>query len=138
MLKERVKEGLSKRWRLRLTAGALALFFGAFSQLPWLHLLTLGSSAGHGCCHHVSAAAPVSHAPVMASGAAEASDSCWVCQSLVSLLQHNEPTDSASLAGPSLFSSYAARAPQAQVIAQIYPASRSQAPPARIEHNLAG
>ncbi len=131
MFKERIIKGLSKRWRLRLKTGALALAFAAFSLLPWMHILTLGSSAGHGCRHQVSATSPFSHAPAIASGVVDESDTCWVCQSLVSLLQHNELTDSPVFAGLSLSSTYAARAPHAQVTVQIYPANRSQAPPVR-------
>ncbi|HNX35218.1 MAG TPA: hypothetical protein PKM57_11360 [Kiritimatiellia bacterium] len=130
MLKD-IQAGLCKRWRLRLKAGALALAFAFFSVLPWLHVITLDDThAGHGCCHQAASAVPVGHLPVMDQEKANASDTCWICQSLVSLLQHNEPTVSPAFIGPSPSSSYMARAPHAPVIVQIYPASRSQAPPA--------
>jgi len=129
----RAKAGLSKRWRLRLKAGALALCFVFFALLPWLHILTVDTHAGHGCCHHAAPdAPPASPSPALTPETPDAAeDSCWVCESLASLLQHGEQSDATSAlnAAPSPF--YVARAPQAPVTLQIYPSSRSQAPPAQ-------
>ncbi len=130
MLKERIKEGLSKRWRLRLKAGALALSFAFLSLLPWLHVMTLGSHGGHGCCNRAASEAPAGNIPAMVADLAFSSDACWVCDSLASLLHPNVLADAQTLIRPSLSSIYDARAPHAPVINHIYPASRSQAPPA--------
>ena len=131
MLKERTIEGLSKRWRLRLKAGALALLFAAFSLLPWMHVLTLGSSVGHRCCHQDSSTSPVNHSPAIAPEVADAPDTCWVCQSLVSLLQHADSARDTVFVSDASLTSFIARAPHAPSVAHIYPACRSQAPPAR-------
>jgi len=128
----RFKAGLSKHWRLRLKAGALALFFAFLSLLPWAHVITLGSHSGHGCCHHATSETPAGDAPSMVPEVAASPDSCWVCDSLASLFHPNVQADSPAVAVPSLSSEYVARAPHAPLIAHIYPASRSQAPPARI------
>ena len=109
------------RWRLRLKAGALALVFSVFSLLPWAHVLTAGTHAENGC----------SHASGLTAESVEASDTCWVCQSLVSLLQFTESAGSAVFACVAPFTQFVARAPHAPVIVRIDPASRSQAPPAR-------
>lgn len=131
MLKS-VQAGLSKRWRLRLKAGALALVFTSLSLLPWLHVLTLGAHSGHGCCHHATSGSSAGDAPALATTAMSASDTCWVCESLTSLLQHHERTDAPVISDPAPSSAFVARAPHAPVILQFYPASRSQAPPARV------
>ena len=126
-----LKAGLPKRWRLRLKAGTLALAFAFYSLLPWFHVITSDAShAGHGCCHQAASTVPVGPFPVMDQETAAAADTCWICQSLVSLLQHNEPAVSSAGVGPSPSSSYLARVPHAPVIVHIYPASRAQAPPA--------
>ena len=125
-----IQAGLSKRWRLRLKAGALALFFAFLSLLPWAHVLTLGAHGGHGCCHAAAAEVPPGDAPEMAADDANALDACWVCDSLASL---HHPTVLADLPAvvPTFFSSaYFASVPQAPAHLNIYPASRSQAPPA--------
>ena len=113
--------GRSGWWRLRLKAGALALVFSVFSLLPWAHVLTAGTHAENGC----------SHASGLTAESVEASDTCWVCQSLVSLLQFTESAGSAVFACVAPFTQFVARAPHAPVIVRIDPASRSQAPPAR-------
>ena len=129
----RSKAGLSKRWHLRLKAGALALCFVFFSLLPWLHILTVDTHPGHGCCHHDAPdTTPAGPSPALTPEMPDAAEgSCWVCESLISLLQHSVQPDATSAfnAVPSSF--YVARAPQAPVTLQIYPSSRSQAPPAR-------
>jgi hypothetical protein len=125
-----LKAGLPKRWRLRLKAGALALSFVFLSLLPWFHVMTLGSHGGHVCGHHDTSAPSTGDAPALASAVADAPDACWVCDSLASLLHPNVLADAQTLIRPSLSSIYDARAPHAPVISQIYPASRSQAPPA--------
>jgi len=125
------KAGLSKRWRLRLKAGALALIFSAFFLLPWMHVLTLGSSVGHRCCHQDSSTSPITHSPAIAQEVADSPDTCWVCQSLVSLLQHADSARDPLFVSDAPFSNFLARAPHAPGVAHIYPASRSQAPPAR-------
>ena len=124
------KAGLPKRWRLRLKAGALALSFVFLSLLPWLHVMTLGSHGGHGCCHHAASEPSAGDAPALASAVADAPDACWVCDSLASLHHPTFLTDAQTLVRPSLSSIYDARAPHAPVLNHIYPASRSQAPPA--------
>jgi len=123
----------SKRWRLRLKAGALALVFSGFSLLPWFHMMTAGTGhAGHGGCCQVVSEEPIRGEPsVFTLQAVAASDTCWVCQSLASLLQHNERTGTAAFVGLSPASTYTARAPHATALLQIFPASRAQAPPAR-------
>ena len=124
------KAGLPKRWRLRLKAGALALYFAFLSLLPWFHVMTLGSHGGHGCCHHAASEPTAGDAPALASAVADAPDACWVCDSLASLFHANVLTDVPALVHPSHFSVYLAHAPHAPVLNHIYPASRSQAPPA--------
>ena len=121
-----------QRGHLRLKAGALALVFSVFSLLPWSHVMTAGSGhAGHGCCRRIDADSPARGAPVHALQASDAPDTCWVCQSLISLLQHNERTGAAAFVGFSPASAYIARAPHAPALLQIFPASRAQAPPVR-------
>ena len=129
MLKS-LQAGLSKRRRLRLKAGALALVFAFFSLLPWFHVMTPGSHDGHGGCHHAASESPTGDASVLVADVADASDTCWVCDSLASLLHPNVLADAPALIRPSLSTQYDARAPHAPAISQIYPASRSQAPPA--------
>ena len=129
MLKS-LQAGLSKRWRLRLQAGALALSFAFLSLLPWFHVMTLGSHGVHGCCHHAASEPPSGDAPALASDLADSPAACWVCDSLASLFHANVLTDVPALVHPSLSSIYLARAPQAPALNHIYPASRSQAPPA--------
>ena len=124
------KTGLPTRWRLRLKAGALALSFAFLSLLPWFHVMTLGSHGGHGCCHHDASKPSTGDVPALASAVTDASAACWVCDSLASLLHPNVQADSPAVAVPSLSSEYVARAPHAPVLNHIYPASRSQAPPA--------
>ena len=109
------------RWRFRLKAGALALVFSVFSLLPWAHVLTAGPHAESGC----------SHASGLTAESVEASDTCWVCQSLISLLHFTEPVGSTVFACVAPFTQFFARAPHALSIIRIDPASRSQAPPAR-------
>jgi hypothetical protein len=124
------KAGLPKSWRLRLKAGALALSFAFLSLLPWAHVMTLGSHGGHTCCHHDDADPSTGDDPALVADLTLSSEVCWVCDSLASLLHPNVLTDAQSLIRPTLFSIYFARAPHAPSISQIYPASRSQAPPA--------
>ena len=120
----------SDRRRLRLKAGALALSFAFLSLLPWFHVLTPDAQHGHACCHHAAAEPPAGDAPAMDLQRADASGTCWVCQSLASLLQHHERTDVPAFVWLSSSSPYVARAPHAPTLIHIYPASRSQAPPA--------
>lgn len=124
------KAGLSKRWRLRLKAGTLALFFAFFSLLPWAHVLTLGAHGGHGCCHAAAKDSPTGNAPTLVADDANAPDACWVCDSLASLLHHTVLADLPAVVSPFFSSAYFARVPQAPAHLNIYPASRSQAPPA--------
>ena len=132
MLKGSIHTSLPKRWRLRLRAGALALVFSVYSLLPWFHVMTAGSDhAGHGCGYQVTSEATVRGVPVLTVQAADAADSCWVCQSLISLLQHNVRTGVAAFVGLSPASTYIAHAPHAPVLLQIFSANRAQAPPAR-------
>jgi hypothetical protein len=125
-----LKAGLPKRWRLRLKAGALALSFAFLSLLPWVHVMTLGTHDGHGCCHHAASESPTGGIPALVADLAFSSDACWVCDSLASLHHSNALTDAQTLIRPSLSSIYDARAPHEPVLNHIYPASRSQAPPA--------
>lgn len=125
-----IQASLPKRWHLRLKAGTLALSFAFLSLLPWFHVMTLGSHGGHGCCHHDASAPSTGNAPALASAVADAPDACWVCDSLASLHHPNVLTDATALARLSFSSIYDARAPHAPVLNHIYPASRSQAPPA--------
>ena len=132
MLKGSIHTSLPKRWRLRLKAGALALVFAVYSLLPWFHVMTAGSDhAGHGCGYQVTSEATVRDVPVLTVQAADAADSCWVCRSLISLLQHNARTEAATFISFPPSSSYVARAPHAPVLLQIFSANRAQAPPAR-------
>ncbi|MDD4017648.1 MAG: hypothetical protein PHV28_06855 [Kiritimatiellae bacterium] len=132
MLNEDEKRSRAQRWRLRLKAGALALVFSVFSLLPWFHVMTAGTGhSGHGCCRQVTAESPARGVPAPALQDADASDSCWVCRGLISLLQHNERTGAAAFAVLSPASAYIPRAPHAPALVQIFPASRAQAPPAR-------
>ena len=133
MLDGDIHKAFSKRRSLRLKAGALALVFAVYSLLPWFHVMTAGTDhAGHGCCRQVTSEVPVRGAPAaIALQAADTVDSCWVCQSLISLLQHNDRTDSAALINVPLSSTYVARASHAPVSLQVFPANRAQAPPVR-------
>ena len=131
MLKESIHKTVCRRWRLRLRAGALALVFAVYSLLPWFHVMTAGSDhAGHGCGYQVTSEATARGVPVLTVQATDAADSCWVCQSLISLLQHNARTEAAAFISFPPSSLYVARAPHAPVLLQIFPASRAQAPPA--------
>ena len=123
--------GLSLRWRLRLKAGTLAFAFSFLSLLPWVHVLTLDARHGHGCCHHTAAEPPAGGTPAAIAEVAAPTDACWVCGSLASLLHPNVLADAQALVPAALSSAYAARAPHAPSISHIYPASRSQAPPAQ-------
>lgn len=131
MLKVGIKEVLPKRWRLRMKAGALALFFAFLTLLPWAHVITLGGQSGHACCHHDVSGLPAGDAPILASSAAAACDSCWVCDSLASLHHPTVLADLLPLAQAFFSSAFFARPPQAPSYLNIYPASRSQAPPVR-------
>ena len=128
MLNERENLG---RWRLRVRAGALAFVFAAFSLLPWVHVLTPDLHAGHGCRGPATALSPGQHLPAMAAEAVGSADTCWVCQGLVTLLQHTDSVRDSAFIGDALSTSFFARAPHAPSIIRIDPASRSQAPPAR-------
>lgn len=123
--------GLSKRWRLRLKAGALAFAFSFLSLLPWAHVLTLDARHGHGCCHHGSAEPTADGAPAAIAEVAATPDACWVCGSLASLLHSTVLSDAQALVRAAPSSDYAARAPHAPSVSHIDPASRSQAPPAQ-------
>lgn len=131
MLKASIKESLPKRWRFRLKAGALALVFAFLTLLPWAHVITLGSHGGHACCHHDVSELPAEDAPSFASAASAACDSCWVCDSLASLHHPTVLAAPPSLAQAFFPSAFFARPPQAPAHLNIYPASRSQAPPVR-------
>ena len=124
------KAGLSKRWRLRLKAGTLALFFAFLSLLPWAHVLMLGSHGGHGCCHAAAEDSPTGNAPDLVANDANASDVCWVCDSLASLHHPTILTELPAVVSTFFSSVYFACVPQAPAHLNIYPASRSQAPPA--------
>lgn len=126
----RFKTGLSKRWRLRLKAGTLALFFAFLSLLPWDHVMTLGSHGGHGCCHAAAADSPTGNAPALVADDANAPDTCWMCDSLASLHHPTVLADLPAVVSTFFSSAYFARVPQAPAHLNIYPASRSQAPPA--------
>ncbi len=125
------KAGLSKRWRLRLKAGALALVFAFLTLLPWAHVIALGGHGGHACCHHDVSELPAGDAPSLASSAAAVCDSCWVCDSLASLHHPTVLADRPSLAQAFFSSAFFARPLRAPSHLNIYPASRSQAPPVR-------
>jgi len=126
----RFKRGRSKRSRLSLKATLLALFFSFLSLLPWAHVLTLGAHGGHRCCHATAAEMPTGDTPEMTADDANAFDACWGCDSLASL---HHPTVLAERPAvvPTFFSSaYFASVPPVPTHLNIYPASRSQAPPA--------
>jgi hypothetical protein len=125
-----LQTGLFKRWRLRLKAGALALVFAVLTLLPWAHVMTLVAHDGHGCCHHAASESPSGDAPALAAAVSDSPDACWVCDSLTSLHHPGVLADAPAFIQPTLFSAYVARAPHAPVFNPIYPASRSQAPPA--------
>jgi len=132
MLKGLFHTSLTKRWRLRLKAGALALVFAVYALLPWFHVMTADCDhAGHACGAPVVSAETSSGAPALTVQSADTADTCWVCQSLISLLQHNDRTDSAALISCPLSSPYVAHATHAPVALQIFSAHRSQAPPAQ-------
>lgn len=126
----RFKAGLSRRWRLRLKAGALALFFAFLSLVPWVHVMTLGSHGGHCCGHAAAENSPTGDVPDLVADDANAPDACWVCDSLASLHHPAILSDLPAIVPSFLSSAYFARAPQAIAYLNIYPASRSQAPPA--------
>lgn len=126
----RFKAGLSKPWRLRLKAGTLALFFVFLSLLPWIHVMTLGPHGGHCCCHAAAEDTPTGNAPALASAVADAPDDCWVCDSLASLHHPTVLTAPPNVVSAFFASAYFARALQTPAHLNIFPASRSQAPPA--------
>ena len=115
-------------WRLRVKAGALALFFAFITLLPWFHALTAGNNQNHACCHHEAPAAPEASALAFVSQEA-APPSCWICESLSSLFHPNTPEHMASVAASLPASTYDRGAPQALTLTYIDPACRSQAPP---------
>ncbi len=135
MFKERTKASLLRDWRLRLKAGALTLVFALLTLLPWAHMFTLDSHDGHRCCQHSpSAISSTPHTPADSSAfTSELPDSCWICNSLASLLHSNALRDAPPLI--THFHSFAAvrHSPPALLLTPIiYPSSRSQAPPALI------
>ena len=118
-------------WRLRLKAGALALFFAFATLLPWFHALTAGNNQNHSCCHHASPPTPESSAVAFVSQE-EAAPSCWICESLSSLLNHNTLDHLTAVVVSLPSSTYDRRAPQSRFLTFINPACRSQAPPSRV------
>ena len=107
------KTGLPTRWRLRLKAGALALSFAFLSLLPWLHVMTLGSHGGHGCCHHDASKPSTGDVPALASAVTDASAACWVCDSLASLHHPTILTELPAVVSTFFSSVYFACVPQA-------------------------
>jgi len=115
-------------WRLRVKAGALALFFVFTTLLPWFHAFTAGNNQDHACCHHESHPTPDPSTLAFVSQE-EAAPSCWICESLSSLLHPNTPEHMASVVASLPASTYDRRAPHAPTLTFIDPACRSQAPP---------
>lgn len=120
----------ARAWRLRLRAGALALLFAALSALPWLHVLTETGHADHVCRAPAGQTAPLGHTPVVTGVEAAAGDACWVCQSMLVLLQHSAASRVTLDLCAAETAAFVAHAPQAPVFLFINPATRSQAPPA--------
>ena len=118
-------------WRLRVKAGALALFFAFITLLPWVHAFTAGEDQNHSCCHHEAPATPESSAVAFVSQE-EAAPSCWICESLSSLLNHNTLDHLTAVVVSLPSSTYDRRAPQAPSLTFIDPACRSQAPPSLV------
>ena len=137
MFEKQFKEFFSKRQRLRLKAGALALAFAGLTLLPWVHVITVNAHDGHGCCHHnhhtPSELPGNPHLPVYTALNTYLTETCWICSSLSSLLH-----STVSPATPTLVNLLhtfvdVAPAPHTPMLAPIiFPASRSQAPPALI------
>jgi len=112
-----------------MRAAFLALLFAGLSALPWLHVWTATGRAAHACCHH-AAGSGSGPAGAMLNEETQGPEVCWVCESLVSLLQHAQ-SDLASLrvvaeAAATIYF----RAPQAPACPFKLTANRSQAPPA--------
>lgn len=118
-------------WRLRLKAGALALFFAFITLLPWFHAFTAGDEHDCACCHHEAPPTPEPSTLAFLSQEA-APPSCWICESLSSLSYHNTPEQLAAVVAVSPSFAYHRRAPQAPALTFIDPACRSQAPPFRV------
>jgi hypothetical protein len=118
-------------WRLRVKAGALALFFAFLTLLPWLHAFTAGQGQEHACCHHETTTTPNPSSLAIVSATDAASD-CWICEGLSSLLHHNMPDHSKAVVTTLPSTSYTCRAPQAPFLTFIDPACRSQAPPSLV------
>jgi len=118
-------------WRLRVKAGALALFFAFLTLLPWFHAFTAGQGQDHVCCHHEQATTPTPSSLAIVA-AADVASGCWICEGLSSLLHHNmlDHVKAGVTALPS--TSYTCRAPQAPFLTFIDPACRSQAPPSLV------
>jgi hypothetical protein len=134
MRKRRLKAAPPQTWRHRLRAGALAALFAGLAFLPWAHVLTLDGHDGHsGSCRdaHAAEAASVPGAFPLLLGAG-ADDVCWVCGGLASLFHPDAPAAVAKAVHRPDVPGYAARAPRAPVCTIVYPANRSQAPPAAV------
>jgi hypothetical protein len=99
--------------------------------LPWFHALTAGNNQNHSCCHHASPPPPESSAVAFVSQE-EAAPSCWICESLSSLLNHNTLDHLTAVVVSLPSSTYDRRAPQSSFLTFINPACRSQAPPSRV------
>lgn len=123
------KRLLSTRRRLRLKAAALAVFFSFLSLLPWAHVLTPGSHGRHGCCHAADES-PTGRDHALLADDVNTPAACWVCDSLASLYHPTVLSNLPALVSPFYSSVYFARVPQAPAHSAIFPASRSQAPPA--------
>jgi len=122
----RVQQG---GWRFRLKAGALAFCFVGMTLLPWFHAMTACEDENHRGCHHETTDSD-QHSSSPTVFAETVSSHCWICDSLTALLQHNTPDPFLSLAIILPTSLYFFNEPHAPISISIYPASRSQAPPA--------
>jgi len=130
MLNGTDKQSLSKRWRLRLKAGALVLIFAFLSLLPWVHVMIPGLHGGHGGCHHAASESPTGDAPALVADLAGAADTCWVCTSLPSLLSHADAQPSFLKPAVRPDTLFCFAAPLARITVCRILSNRSQAPPA--------
>lgn len=123
---------LTHRTRVRLKAGVLALLFAIGTFLPWIHMLAPGHAGAHACRHGESTACSRDSLPSLTAPSQGDADSCWVCDSVTSLLHPNRFLDAPVANVPVAVPALAACAPRVPHILRIGPSNRSQAPPARV------
>jgi len=122
---------ITHRARLRLKAGLLAFLFAIGTLVPWMHILAPGHQGVHACRHALDTVCTSGRLPALTSHVHDDADSCWICESVTSLLHPNRFLDATGTTATEAVPALTARAPQAPHTLRIDPANRSQAPPSR-------